>query len=104
VRGVFGWLKKEKKPKVLEEVLCGYAYIVVENGQLLAKIKWWPRDWPQPDPDIEGVNWAEGEEIVYHLKDEKRIRRELKDAVIKDVKIVNGGLWLDLEAKDYIFL
>jgi hypothetical protein len=103
----FGWLKKEKKPLVVEEVLSGYVYIRNENGQLKIHIKWWPRDWPQPDPGIEGIDWSKGEEIIYTIhtpKDGKRIRRELKDATIKDVKIVENGLWLDLEAKDYIFL
>ena len=96
MRGVFGWLKKREKQE--KTTLYGFAYIVPDNGgQLKIYIQWWPLD------NSKNVDWAKGEDMVYTLEDEEKIRVMLENAIIKDVEVFEGdpgrGLWLHLETK-----
>lgn len=92
---MFGRLKKREKQE--KTTLYGFAYIVAENGQLKIYTQWWPLD------NSRNVDWAKGEDMVYTLEDEEKIRKMLENAIIKDVKVFEGdpgrGLWLDLETK-----
>lgn len=95
---MFG-LKLKKREKQEKTTLYGFAYIVVENGQLKIHTQWWPLD----NYTNVNVDWAKGEDLVLTLEDEEKIREMLENAIIKDVKVFEGdpgrGLWLDLETR-----